>query len=234
VLTLTRNSLRLALIAGMLTGAALSTKYSAVWLVPILLSMALTYPGLRDRWRSRAKMSIAAALVAFVVIWGTFAFSIGPVMPGGLAVPAPQYWGALGKVATRVESSTPAFMLGQISPAGFPWYYPFVFLVKTPLPTLILLVAGAASLIVRRKREDIAAWFPLLLFMLAAMISGLNLGYRLILPVLPSPDDRRAGKHGALTGIIKPRGAAPGGPPQCRHGQTAESPKILRGSVSPW
>jgi hypothetical protein len=30
-----------------------------------------------------------------------------------------------------------------------------------------------------------AAWFPPLLFMLAAMISGLNLGYRLILPVLP-------------------------------------------------
>jgi len=106
-------------------------------------------------------------------------------MPGGLSVPAPQYWESLGKVANRVESSTPAFMLGQISPTGFPVYYPFVLLVKTPLPTLILLVAGAASLIARRKREDIAAWFPLLLFMLAAMISGLNLGYRLILPVLP-------------------------------------------------
>ncbi len=185
MLALKRGSPRLAAVAGLLTGAALSTKYSALWLVPLLVITALTYPGLRDLWKSRVKMLIVASLAAFVVIWGTFAFAIGPVTPGGLAVPAPQYWESLGQVANRVESSTPAFMLGHISPAGFPLYYPFVFLVKTPLPTLILLCAGAASLIARRKREDVAAWLPPLLFMLAAMISGLNLGYRLILPVLP-------------------------------------------------
>jgi hypothetical protein len=185
VLTLKRSSLRLAVAAGLLAGAALATKYSAAWLAPILVIIALTYPGLRDRWTSRVKMLIVAGLAAFVVIWGTFAFSIGPVTPGGPALPAPQYWESVGKVASRVESSTPAFMLGQISPAGFPLYYPFVFLVKTPLPTLILLGAGVASLIARRKRGDIAAWLPPLLFMLAALISGLNLGYRLILPVLP-------------------------------------------------
>ncbi len=185
VLTLKRSSLRLAVMAGLLAGAALSTKYSAVWLVPLLVILALTYPRLRDRWKLRVKMLIAAGLAAFVVIWGTFAFSLGPVTPGGPAVPAPQYWESVGKVASRVESSTPAFMLGQVSPAGFPLYYPFVFLVKTPLPALILLGVGAASLIARRKREDIAVWLPPLLFMLAALISGLNLGYRLILPVLP-------------------------------------------------
>ena len=86
------------------------------------------------------------------MIWGTFAFSIGPLTPGGLPVPAPQYWESLGKVANRVELSTPAFMLGQISPTGFPLYYPFVFLVKTPLPTLILLVRRCdQALIVRAQ-----------------------------------------------------------------------------------
>ena len=60
-----------------------------------------------------------------------------------------------------------------------------MFLVKTPLPTLILLVIGVASLIARRKRADIAVWVPPLLFILAAMFSNLSLGYRLILPVLP-------------------------------------------------
>jgi hypothetical protein len=182
---LKRNSLRYALIGGVLVGAALSTKYSAVWLAPILLVIALASPGLGNYWKSRVKMLIVLGLAAFVMIWGTFAFSISSLSPGGFPVPAPQYWESLGKVANRVELGTPAFMLDQISPTGFPLYYPFVFLVKTSLPTLILLMVGIVSLIVRRRREDIAAWFPPLLFMLAAMFSGLNLGYRLILPVLP-------------------------------------------------
>lgn len=204
-LALKRSAVRYVLFAGLLAGAALATKYSAVWLAPILLVLGIAYPGLRDHWTSRAKMLIALGLAAFVVIWGTFAFSISPIASGGLSVPAPQYWESLGKVFSRVESSTPAFMLGQISSTGFLLYYPFVFLVKTPLPTLILLVVGTVSLVVRRKREDIAAWFPPLLFMLAAMIGGLNLGYRLILPVLPFVlMVAGQGSTALLTGIVKP------------------------------
>ena len=91
----------------------------------------------------------------------------------------------MSAVRTRVELNTPAFMLGQVSPTGFLGYYPFVFLVKTPLPTLIFLVLGAIALIVRHRRADVSAWIPPVLFLLAAMIGGLNLGYRLMLPILP-------------------------------------------------
>ncbi len=219
-LALKRASLRGALIAGLLAGAALATKYSAVWLAPILLVITLTYPGLRRRWKSRAALSIVAGLAAFAVIWGTFAFSIGSLSPGSLSLPALQYWESLGKVFSRVESSTPAFMLGQILPTGSPLYYPFVFLVKTPLPTLILLAIGSVSLCARRRREDIAAWLPPLLFMLAAMVGGLNLGYRLILPVLPfAVMIAGQGGNALLTGIVSPR----------RHGGTETSP-----NQTPW
>ncbi len=211
---LKRDSWRAALIAGLLTGAALSTKYSAVWLAPILLVITLVYPGLRGRWKSRLQMLLVLSIAAFVVIWGTFAFSIGPLASGGLVVPAPQYWESLGKVATRVESSTPAFMLDQISPTGFLQYYPFVFLVKTPVPTLVLLTIGIASLILRRKREDTAAWIPPLLFGAAAMLGGLNLGYRLILPVLPfALMIAGQGGNAVIIGIIKPQ----------RHGGTEKN-----------
>ena len=44
---------------------------------------------------------------------------------------------------------------------------------------------GAITLIVRRRRADVSAWIPPLSFMLAAMFGGLNLGYRLMLPILP-------------------------------------------------
>ncbi len=203
---LKQMSLKRALCAGLLAGAALSSKYSAVWLAPIFLIIALAYPGLCEHGKLRVKMIIALGLATFVVIWGTFTFSIGPIAPGGLPVPAPQYWESLGKVANRVESGTPAFMLGQISPTGFTLYYPFVFLVKTPLPTLILLLVGAISLIARRKREDLAAWFPPSLFMLTAIFSGLNLGYRLILPVLPfALMIAGQGGNALLARILKPR-----------------------------
>jgi hypothetical protein len=134
---------------------------------------------------SRVRLLIALGLAAGVVVWGTFAFSVGPIEPGGPWLPAPQYWQSLASVYTRVELNTPAFLLGQLAASGFPGYYPFAFVVKTPLPTLILLCIGSVSLIRRRARREVAVWLPPLLFMLAAMFGGLNLGYRLMLPVLP-------------------------------------------------
>jgi hypothetical protein len=182
---LQRSSWRRAVLAGLLAGAAFSTKYSSAWLVPILVLITLLYPGLRAQFLKRCGLAMLAGLFALIVIWGTFQFSMGPIEPGGLPVPAPQYWQSLPVVRTRVELSTPAFMLGEISPTGFLGYYPAVFLVKTPLPTLIFLTIGAIALIVRHRRADVSAWVPPVLFLLAAMFGGLNLGYRLTLPVLP-------------------------------------------------
>ncbi|MFN8598617.1 MAG: glycosyltransferase family 39 protein [Anaerolineae bacterium] len=191
-LALKHRRFKFALAAGLLTGAAFATKYSAVWLVPIAVGISLLYPGLRRSFGQRLIMGFIVGGVALIVIWATFGFSFGPIGfssgpidPGGLSIPAPQYWQSLLGVRTRVELSTPAFMLGQISPTGFPGYYPFVFLVKTPLPTLILVLSGLVSLLLRRRREDSVTWFPPVLFLLAAMFGGLNLGYRLMLPVLP-------------------------------------------------
>jgi hypothetical protein len=182
---LKRSSWKRAAMAGALAGAAFASKYSAAWLAPILVLITLLYPGLRDQFLKRCGLALLAGILALIVIWGTFQFSIGPLSPGSWPVLAPQYWQSLAAVRTRVELNTPAFMLGQVSPTGFLGYYPLVFLVKTPLPTLILLVLGALALIVRRRRADVSAWLPPVLFLLAAMVGGLNLGYRLMLPILP-------------------------------------------------
>lgn len=182
---LKRSSWKHAALAGLLAGAAFSTKYSSAWLVPILALIALLYPGLHDQFLKRCGFAVITGLLALIVIWGTFAFSIGPIDASSPSVPAPQYWQSLSAVRTRVELNTPAFMLGEVSPTGFLGYYPFVFLVKTPLPTLIFLVLGAIALMARHRRADVSAWVPPVLFMLAAMFGGLNLGYRLMLPILP-------------------------------------------------
>ncbi|HZY45297.1 MAG TPA: glycosyltransferase family 39 protein, partial [Anaerolineae bacterium] len=140
--SLKRTSARRAIIAGLLAGAALSSKYSAVWLAPIVLLIVIFLPGLRHQWLARFKLLLIFGVLTFGVIWATFGFSIGPIAPSDPVLPAPDYWSSLEVVRNRVELSTPAFMLGQVSATGFPLYYPFVFLIKTPLPTLILLAVG--------------------------------------------------------------------------------------------
>jgi len=97
-------------------------------------------------------------------------------------------------------------MLGQTSPTGFLLYYPFVFLVKTPLPTLMLAAIGIGRLIARRDRRSIVVWLPPALFMVAAIVSNLSLGYRLILPVLPFVlMIAGSGFDAAVDGITRPR-----------------------------
>jgi len=45
-----------------------------------------------------------------------------------------------------------AFLVGRYSTTGWRWYFPLAFLLKTPLPTLLLLAAGLAALVRGRRR----------------------------------------------------------------------------------
>ncbi|HEY4688385.1 MAG TPA: phospholipid carrier-dependent glycosyltransferase [Anaerolineae bacterium] len=185
---LASDSRRWAALAGLPCGAAFATKYSALWLGPILIGIAALYPvrgPVKTAIVRRLIHLLIVGLVSLGVIWATFRFQIGPLEPGGPPVPAPDYWRSIGGVGDRVASSTPAFLGGRISADGFLEYYPIAFAVKTPLPALLLLIGGVAALIRRRDRRALSIALPLVVFFGAAVIGRLNLGYRLILPVLP-------------------------------------------------
>jgi hypothetical protein len=97
------------------------------------LSSAATWP----RRPSRRLLALAfAGLVALVVIWATYSFEIrdGP--------PAATYWRGLVKIYTEYSQGYPTFLFGQVSRTGWWYYFPVTFALKTPLPTLILLIAG--------------------------------------------------------------------------------------------
>jgi hypothetical protein len=181
---LTSNSKRSIVMAGVLCGAALASKYSALWLMPILIVWLLLRKS-SATWRRRVIYLLAVGTLSLVVIWITFDFQIGPLAPNGLPLLAPDYWQSIANVQNRVSASTPAFLNGQISTNGFLEYYLIAFLVKTPLPTLLLFVVGLMALIRRRSRSAVLLLVAFGLFMLAATIARLDLGYRLILPALP-------------------------------------------------
>ena len=81
----------------------------------------------------------------------------------------------------------PSYLLGEISEHGFWLYFPIAFALKTPLPTLVMLLV-ALVLMVRRRRPkmaDLVLLVPAVLFFVVAVWSKLNIGVRHILPIYP-------------------------------------------------
>lgn len=86
----------------------------------------------------------------------------------------------------------PSYAFGQVSSSGRWWYFPVVFIIKTPWPLLILLGLGMVSLVRRsetwwrqsRPQVYILGSIPAI-YLLAAMTSNYNLGFRHLLPILP-------------------------------------------------
>jgi len=93
---------------------------------------------------------------------------------------------------TTPEHVRPAFMNGEVSLLGWLAFFPYAFLVKTPLSTLLVLaVAGAAGIAAGSGRGRLIPallrtaplWALLLVYGAAALTSRLNSGYRHLLPL---------------------------------------------------
>jgi hypothetical protein len=80
------------------------------------------------------------------------------------------------------------FLLGHYSNTGFPSYFFYVFLLKTPLPALLLIITALVFSLLRcaeRRLVPIFLLVPAGLYFLMAMASHLNLGVRHLLPIYP-------------------------------------------------
>ena len=99
-------------------------------------------------------------------------------------LPESYLWG-LTDVLVGAEGRV-TFLLGTVYATGQWFYFPLVFLMKATLGLLLLL--AAFPFVARRiaaPRELLFLTIPPVMFLGIAMVSGLNLGVRHILPVLP-------------------------------------------------
>lgn len=160
-----------AILAGAVFGLAAATKHSALLLIP-------TFAGWMLWTRQRARLSE----------WGLFLLAAAVVVTAsyqGRWVPA--YWAGLGTLAHAVGGGQRSFLLGSFSDAGWRAYYVVAFLVKTPLPVLVLL-GWAAVRAVRGRHADPRHSLPLVVavvWCVAASLSRKQLGLRYLLPVYP-------------------------------------------------
>ncbi|MGE5304700.1 MAG: ArnT family glycosyltransferase [Alphaproteobacteria bacterium] len=80
-----------------------------------------------------------------------------------------------------------SFLLGDISNHGFWFYFPIAFAVKTPLPTIVMMLIAVVLVVLRRhsRIDDLFLVIPPAAFFAVAVYSHLNIGIRHILPIYP-------------------------------------------------
>ena len=216
-----------ALFTGAAFGLLQNTKFTAGLFIPLFALVILvglvtqvTAQGWGQLWRganaarrSLVMLVVAYALVAPFTLWAAYGFQIGtlpdslPTLPqlGGLTLPLAHHLEQLLDIGGRLQKSTPAFLMGHYSDSGWWYYFPIAFLLKTPLPALLLLGLtfglqgrtlltawrerlkgqGAAASFRRRLMANTALLIPALGYFAIALTTDINLGYRHLLPILP-------------------------------------------------
>ncbi len=211
-----------ALLAGLALGIAQGTKLNALLLLPTEAAL-LVVQGLWDAyvaetrishwpltWGTRLKRylsnlmfyvkhSLPVWLIAGVTLWASYGFELRALPGGRWPIPAGTHLRLWERVLEATGGGHPSFLMGEISTEGWWHYFPVAFAIKTPLPTLIVLL-GACGISIKclldvrggRKRghryalvDVLALLLFVALYGIATVVSRLNIGYRHLLPILP-------------------------------------------------
>lgn len=197
--------------AGIAYGLALSSKFTALVLAPVVAGLAVwaALAWRADRTR-RARRIDAARWIAVVLslavgmVWLVYLsvdpslrFGSPPVLPDelngpveriarALPLPRPYREGILLQIATDRNLGR-SFLFGERTEGKHVAYYPLVLLIKTPLGTLVLWGIGIVALWEASQRWEQAAYLllPPVVVLIAALNTHRNIGLRntLVVPL---------------------------------------------------
>jgi hypothetical protein len=194
-----------AVLTGACFGAALCSKFSAViipvgWLVQYVMfrygsspisqvigkPARVTKPVIMPDFTKFVIHTGVVLLAAFVVILVVYRFNSANLFFDGLT-----------RTLTRLGKGRSSFLAGTYSTTGWWYYFMIVFLIKTPVP-MLLIIAGSTGVWLQRKFSPLAKQFfdlrsdpylfllvPVLLYFGIASVSKVQIGFRHILPVFP-------------------------------------------------
>jgi hypothetical protein len=177
---------RRSVLLGLGVTVAMLSKFSSLLLLPVgFIAIALLAA------KGKGRRNWLWLPVAFVLIWGAYRFSFGPMTEDGptflkgIPVPAPQILDGLWQVHGHIEGGHTAFLLGRHSFHGWWYFFPVALAVKTPAGLLLLGVLGVLAVFRQRNR---ALWIPAALtglILLVNLPTTLNIGVRYMLPLFP-------------------------------------------------
>jgi 4-amino-4-deoxy-L-arabinose transferase-like glycosyltransferase len=166
-------------------------------------------------WQSARLLTalIVASGISLVVLWSSYGFRY-EARPKGMVMnpPLSEYvhrlrpaeerilttaarWHAIPEAylygltdVRNISNVSSSFLFGRIYPHGVWFYFPAAFVIKSTLPFLLLLglaIGVIATGRLQARRELLFLLIPPITYFGQAMMSGLNIGVRHILPIYP-------------------------------------------------
>ncbi len=196
-------------LSGVALGLALGAKFSAVLLIPIV-ALLLGWAAWRGRederegeqigrsaqnWRravidplsgknAYTRLLFAAgtvgllAVLAYGVLWAIYLFPSDPLF----------YLDALQTVGRDYDPDYRSYLLGQLKKEGWTYYLLVAWLVKTPLPSILLLTAATGAFFFGKRVNWLDEAFlivPALVFFIGYSLMARNVGVRYLIPCFP-------------------------------------------------
>jgi tetratricopeptide (TPR) repeat protein len=175
---------------------------------PVNLAGAEWHSSRKGKLKLLIGLFAGAAVVSYFFIWAAYGFRLDAVPEPGHPLYMTQIAPPRGPLVETIRSFVlehqlfpealvagysynlkiwkhPAYLLGQISQDGFWSYFPVAFAVKTPVPTLVLLVTITAMWLMKRRSFNYWLTVPVLIYFSLAVFSRFNLGIRHLLPIYP-------------------------------------------------
>jgi hypothetical protein len=168
--------------AGVVAGLALGAKGTGVLVIAVLPIVALA-PLARRGGAAPGEVRRRLGRLAAIAAGGTAVLSV-VTLPAGPAV----WWDAVARQRAHAAAGHATFAMGLRGLECWAWWFPYAWLVKTPIPILAATATGAVVVLAgaRRKPEVAAALLAAPVLLLgAAMASGICNGVRQLLPATP-------------------------------------------------
>lgn len=163
-----------SLSAGVFLGLAIATKLTAFLLIPFELLVYVIYQVSYTR-RMSGQFLIIPGLAVFILA-ASYGFNLRP------------FFQMIELLQLEMKAGQATFLHGSLSNYGWWYFYPLVFLIKTPVPVIVLF---AAALIFRVKKLK-QNWFntlfltvPILILFIIFSSSNFAIGIRYLLPIYP-------------------------------------------------
>jgi len=201
-----------AAISGGVVGLACLTKFTEMPF--LLLSAALVCGGIWFLRRVRTPpilLVCLSAVACFVTVWAGYFFSLGPILiqgkfssNGGRVsshlssweravlsfnfIPAPEFFRGIAQAAGNGVVGRQSFLLDQFYTGGKWDFFPVALLAKTPIPFLILALAGLVFCLIPRStvpREKYLLMAGVAGPLIVGMTGKMNIGLRHVLPLYP-------------------------------------------------
>jgi predicted membrane-bound dolichyl-phosphate-mannose-protein mannosyltransferase len=212
---LVQPGIRKLALAGLFSGIAFASKYTALFLLPMLMLLVLIKLFAFDKslrpFKTYLLGFIAILIMGFLIVWASYRFSLAtppPIPSTGLAwgvyrppaflgtvfhsfqpvfFPAP-YFKGLFMLTSHALTSQKALLFGQISDQGWWYYFPVAIFYKTPVPFFIFLLLAAIYHCRAHSRfsfEELTLVAAPLMYLGLSMFSKVNIGVRHVLPIFP-------------------------------------------------